>query len=98
MPDRRTYLYRLNVEFPPGIDEVGWEPPGWSDDPEHQVQDPETGGYEAVPFSWPLVRTYLSQTAANRRAALLRRYGAAVVVERSDPVVWPDRPSGDPDA
>lgn len=98
MPDRRTYLYRLNVQLPPGSDEPGWEPPGWSDDPEHKVQDPETGGYETADFSWPALRAYLSPAAANRRATLLRRYGAVVTVERSEPIAWSARQIGGVDA
>lgn len=98
MPERKTYLYRLHVEYPPGSDELEWEPPGWRDNPEHWDTDPETGAPEPRWFSWPTVRLYLSQTAAKRRADLLRSYGATVTVERSQPIVWdqPKRPSRPP--
>ncbi|WP_433357742.1 hypothetical protein ACQP25_44950 (plasmid) [Microtetraspora malaysiensis] len=88
MAERKTYLYRLNVEYPPGSDEWGWEPPGWQHNPIAQVIDPETGGHECASFSWPTVRPYLSQSAAKRRADLLRSYGAVVTIQRSQPIAW----------
>lgn len=89
MPEiRRIYLYRLHVEYPPGSQELGWEPPGWRDDPENEVIDPETGAPDCASFSWPFNRTYISQTAARRRADLFRSYGAGVTIERSKPIEW----------
>ena len=72
-------VYRLNVTLPPGSDDPEWEPPGWTDD-DH---------YAGQAFQWPRVTRYLSMSKAQRRADLLRKYGATVTVECSLPVTWP---------
>lgn len=82
MTTRKTYLYRLDVTYPPGSLEWGWEPENW---------DP---GYSANPesddtFRWPRNPLYMSASGARRRAQLFRKYGAAVAVVRSLPVEWP---------
>lgn len=86
----RTYLYRLDVTYPPGSDEPDWAPSGWGADESHWEQEADTGAAGVAPFVWPRARTYMSRAAALRRAALLESYGATVAVCRSLPVVWPD--------
>jgi hypothetical protein len=80
---RTAHVYRLQVTFPPGALRYGWEPPGWEPDRDDQL-DPACDVY----FRWPAIRDYLTKTNADRRAALLRSYGAEVTVLRSQPVTW----------
>jgi len=75
---RHSFVYRLHVTYPEGID--------WRNPPENWVE-PE-GSWGEVAFHWPKVRHYLSAHAANRRAELLRHYGCVVTIERSRPVEW----------
>lgn len=84
-----AYVYRLDVTYPPGSDEYGWAPEGWDDAPENQEMEPDTGAWGPAPFHWPAVRRYQSRGGAERRAELLRSYGATVTVVRSNPVTWP---------
>lgn len=85
-------IYRLVVQYPEGShDSEGWpvdswEPPDWR--PVDLIEEPDTGAWITPPFKWPSVRCYLSRTGAEGRAKLLRRYGAVVEVQRSEPVVW----------
>lgn len=63
----------------------GWAPAGWK---------PE-GNYVEImgttEFVWPVTnKEYKSRSTANKRAALLRRYGAECVVQRSSRITWPD--------
>lgn len=64
----------------------GWEPAGWK---------PE-GNYVEIlgtaEFIWPVWKNkeYRSRTTANKRANLLRRYGAECVVQSSSLITWPD--------
>lgn len=92
------YLYRVRVtEYPegafepeyPGSDDMvpvpGWAPPGWQ---------PE-GRYIQIlgtkDFIWPVTnKEYRSRSTARKRADLLERYGATVVVERSSRITWPE--------
>lgn len=84
-----TRVYRLDVIYPPGSLEWGWEPPGWDGwGDERASAHPEDGG--PAPFQWPSVRRYLSRRGAETRAALLRKYGAIVTVVASNPVTWPE--------
>ncbi|BBX25398.1 hypothetical protein A5792_19865 [Mycolicibacterium peregrinum] len=98
------HLYRVRViAFPegstktvnyPGDEEPdhrvpvpGWTPPGWK---------PE-GDYirlvGTAQFVWPSTRqVYRSRSTAKRRAELLESLGATVVIERSNKIVWPERP------
>lgn len=86
---RKVFVYRLAVEYPPGSLVLGWAPAGW---------EPATGGYDPVSgepydedeFRWPQVRPYLSASGAKRRAELLRKFGAEVTIRRSLPVEWPE--------
>jgi hypothetical protein len=85
---RRSYVYRLDVTYPPNSLDLGWEPPGYDgwDDP---------GGMngnrgEWIPFSWPQNRLCLSAPTAKRRADLFRKYGAKVTIVRSAPIEWPE--------
>lgn len=72
-----TFVYRLDVEIPEGSDRYGWRPENW---------EPEVYDGEEWEFTWPRRRNYLSQTSADRRAQLLRSWGAKVEVLRSQPV------------
>lgn len=78
---RPTYVYRLRVEYPEGVD---WRnpPEAWEAD-EWQAAD---GSIESREFQWPRVRPYLSASGAKARADLLRKYGCTVEIERSEPV------------
>jgi hypothetical protein len=75
---KALHVYRLNVTLPPGSGDPEWEPPGWDDDMHNAGEG----------FRWPRVTRFLSQSAAERRANLLRKYGATVTVERSHAVKW----------
>lgn len=92
-------VYRLKVTYPempaPGWVQMGeshwggWEPEDWeSDDRCTWGKDWETGADECTPFSWPGLRNFLSRSAAERRKKLFEKYGATVVIEASEPVVW----------
>lgn len=93
------YLYRVRVlSFPAGSHEdvdyggeiysepvPGWRPPGWR----------PVGNYTQImgtdEFVWPVTHhTYGSRSTAQKRARLLESYGAAVVIERSSRITWPD--------
>lgn len=74
-------VYRLDVEYPAGSREPGWEPPGWTPD-----REDGDGGW--LDFSWPSVRLYLSRSSAKDRKALLESYGATVEIVPSQRVVW----------
>lgn len=79
-----TYVYRLNVTYPPRSREWGWEPPGWA--PEGTLSSESVDdGY----FRWPASRMCLTLGTAKRRADLFRKHGAEVEIERSEPVAWP---------
>lgn len=75
-----TFVYLLVVEIPEGSDRRGWMPKGWF---------PDIVEGEETEFHWPPRRRYLSLTSADRRAQLLRSWGATVEVIRSLPVVFP---------
>jgi hypothetical protein len=82
-----SFLYRVRViKYPEGGEEYGWEPENW-EPPWEPNGDPNVP--EPV-FSWPHQRQYLSRSNALRRADLFRKYGAEVVVERSDKITWPE--------
>lgn len=78
---RRTYVYRLFVKYPEGVD--------WRNPPE--AWTPYGDGLDGPEetFSWPQDRVFLSRRAADRRADRLRSYGCLVALERSEPVTWP---------
>lgn len=63
----------------------GWAPAGWK---------PEGNYVEMLgttDFVWPVTnRLYKSRSTANKRAALMRRYGAECQVQRSSRITWPD--------
>lgn len=81
MSDQRTYVYRLHVEYPEGVDAdnppEAWDPGPWNPDPEADDS-----------FHWPQVTQYLSRSGAKRRADLLVKYGCKVGIERSKLVEW----------
>ena len=85
-------LYRLHVTYPEGSHAWGWEPKGWADDPANGLpysSDPDDEDY--IPFSWPAVKVYQSRKGASGRANLLRRFGATVRIEESEPITWSGR-------
>lgn len=77
-----VYVWKLNVTLPEGVGPdnppEGWEP--------MVIDGPE--GQESRPFSWPTRRHYLSAKSAEERAAMLRRWGCTVTIDRSRPVRW----------
>jgi hypothetical protein len=90
MSDR---IYRLDIAYPEGSREEGWQPPGWKPgDPFTHYDFPEDEGT----FRWPVERDYLSASGANARAARLRKCGCIVEVDRSERVVW-DAPETEPE-
>lgn len=80
-----TFVYRLEVEYPPGSNKPGWEPEGW------RAEKGDASGW-APPFEWPRVRMYFNPHAAHKRAELLARWGATVRVVPSNVVTWPGEP------
>jgi hypothetical protein len=86
-------IYRLVITYPPGSDESGWLPRGWTSpvlSKKHRRQLRRQG------FSWPRERLFLSRSGAVNRAGWLRSYGAAVEVIASEPVTWPQPQALDP--
>lgn len=83
------YVYRLVVTLPEGSTERGWEPDNWVAFCDDRGWSPVNDERDETSFAWALSRKhYLSGGAANRRANLLRGFGATVEVERSESVVW----------
>lgn len=81
---RLVRVYRLDITYPEGSQELGWEPPGWT------VTGPNGYFDEDDPeFRWPAEHLFLSRSGANKRAALLRGYGATVTLVPSLPLEWP---------
>ena len=63
----------------------GWAPAGWKPDG-HYVEMLGT-----TDFVWPTTnKEYKSRSTANKRANLLRSYGAECVVQRSSLIIWPE--------
>ena len=91
---RAVYVYRLAVTLPPGSDAPGWEPDSWVEwCEEHgwEEYEQDTGARNAPTFSWPRLlqrKHFLSAPGAERRARMLRGFGALVEVERSQAVQW----------
>lgn len=94
--ERSVYVYRLKVTFPPGSSEPGWEPdswPAWCEEHGWEDFDSATGARDFPTFSWARFlhrKNFLSASSAERRAKMLRTFGALVEVERSYPVAWED--------
>jgi len=89
-----TRVWRLDIIYPEGSREPGWHPACW-DDPGYLASLPRRlrktlRRWKRAGFRWPREREFLSSSAAYDRAALLRAWGADVLVQRSDPVTWPD--------
>lgn len=90
---RQVYVYRLVVVVPPeSLTDPEWRPANWEERVEEIGYDPFDSGTDEVgapverPWSWPKRRTFLSGAAASRNARRMREQGAAVTVERSEPV------------
>jgi len=79
-----VFVYRLDITYPEGSTEWGWEPEGewWKELSGGQGPGPDET------FSWPQEHLYLSRSGASKRADLLRKWGATVRVEKSRPVEW----------
>jgi hypothetical protein len=79
--ERAVFVYRLIVEIPPECLGRDFVP--------DELREKETyrDWYES-PFRWPRRRLYLHWTSAAYRAAMLRRWGATVRVERSRVESW----------
>lgn len=87
--NRKQYVYRLDVTYPDGSLEVGWEPENWAS----ICQDncwPSTDHDGDTSFRWPRERMFLSESAAEARARRLRQFGAHAVVVRSREIQWAD--------
>jgi hypothetical protein len=82
---RLIRVYRLEITYPPGALEPGWEPPGWDLD-----IDGYGGPDDDYSFHWPQNRLCLSPSTAQRRARLFRSFGAEVTIVPSGPVTWPE--------
>ncbi|MGW6376282.1 hypothetical protein ACWFRB_09485 [Rhodococcus sp. NPDC055112] len=92
------YLYRVVItRYPEGAlhrddpeddymyPDPNWAPAGWKLE----------GNYVEImgttDFVWPVTnKEYKSRSTANKRAALIRRYGAECEVQRSSRITWPD--------
>jgi hypothetical protein len=88
---RAVRVYRLDIIYPEGSREPGWEPAAW-----RAMSRSQRRKLPAV-FAWPRERQFLSSSSAYERANLLGWYGADVEVQASDPVTWPnpdDREAG----
>ena len=88
---RAVRVWKLDVEYPEGSQEPGWEPEGWA--------IPEGFGSfdgDDLEFRWPAERLFLSRSGANQRARLLRGYGAKVTLVPSLPLEWPAGAEGQP--
>jgi hypothetical protein len=89
-PGPGTYVYYLEVRYPPGAFEPGWRPDCWSD-PAFLASLSRKGrkALAKQTFRWPREHLYLSASGAAKRAGTLRWFGAEVAVRRSVPVRWP---------
>lgn len=83
-PDRKRYAYRLHVVYPELSDP--WSGPDTDAARQWLAAISDPNGDQA--WRWPAVKTYLSLTTANRKAALLRSLGCTVTVKRSNPITW----------
>lgn len=88
MTGRNAHVFRLDIIYPEGSREPGWQPDSWESFlrslPPLQRRRVRKAG-----FRWPRERMFLSSSSAYDRACLLRAFGADVQVLRSDPVTWP---------
>ena len=88
MTGRNVRVFRLEIIYPEGSREPGWQPFGW----EHYLRSLpvlKRRRLRREGFSWPRERMFLSSSSAYERASLLQAFGADVEVLRSDPVTWP---------
>jgi hypothetical protein len=83
-PQRKRYAYRLLVTYPE-LDDP-WVGPDTDAARAWLAATNDPNGDQV--WRWPAVKTYLSSTAANRKANLLRSLGCSVIVERSNPITW----------
>lgn len=80
---RPSYVWRLDVEYPPT---EPWPRAGVPGNAASYEFAEQNDGH----FWWPRHTRCLSERTANKRAELLRKYGATVTVVRSNPITWPD--------
>lgn len=81
--ERPRYVWRLEVTYPP-IEP--WPNSGVPGNAASYEFAAENDGY----FWFPRHTRYLSERTANKRAELLRKYGATVKVVKSNPITWPE--------
>lgn len=86
---RAVRVFKLDVTYPPGSLDLGWEPEGWAGVDYQVAHGDDAGSWETTVFQWPAERHFLSASGAETRAALLRGWGADVTVRPSLPVQWP---------
>lgn len=86
--DRAAYVYRLIIFYPPGSQEPGWKPAAWGSYLAGIADKAKRREARKRGFRWPRERKFLSRDAAYGRATMLRWLGAAVEVQRSEPVTW----------
>jgi hypothetical protein len=98
MSTRTVHVWHLIVMYPEGSDVPGWQPACWAAEAAPDARDLLTSRrarryrrwQQSRVFAWPRERMFLSSSSAYERAALLRRYGAEVAIERSLAVEWPE--------
>jgi len=73
--ERPLYVYELVVDIPPDCLVPGFAPAAWRE----EYQD---GFHNFAVFSWPPRRRYFKFESAQRRARLLSKWGARVIIER----------------
>ncbi len=85
--DRPLYVYRLEVEYPDGVD---WRNPPklWLEENGDQSAGFDDHGYDPPLFSWPNRRHYLSISGAKLGAERLRSWGCVVGIHRSERIEW----------
>ncbi len=88
MKQAQTFVYRLDITYPPGSQNgSGYRPYHW-DSILQSLPRARRWRARRTGFRWPRERLYLSSSSAYRQAGWLTFLGAAVTVRRSDPVTW----------
>ncbi len=88
MRRRETFVYRLDITYPPGSQNgSGYRPYHW-DSILQSLPRLSRRRARRIGFRWPRERLYLSSSSAYRQAGWLTYLGARVTVRRSDPVTW----------
>lgn len=85
---RKQYAYRIDVTYPEGSREPGWEPDAWPEICKRHYWPTDDHNGDTT-FRWPKPRLFLSLNGAENRARRLREVGAHAVVVRSREIEWP---------